>query len=304
MPIQHSVFIGEARDFRKMAAKLHRQFGHPPAQSLINLLKNSHLRRNRDLMKEIQIFSDSCEVCKKFKKPPPRPIVSMPLASKFNECLAMDLKIWGNKYFLVMIDVATRYCAAVVISNKNPDTIIRNIILHWISLFGVPKCILSDNGGEFNNNEMRTLGEKFNITIKTTAAESPWSNGVCERKNAVIGDSVRKIIAEEKCSVELALAWTISARNALTNNHGFSPNQLVFGQNPNFPSVFIDKIPATNVNCPSELVRRNLNAMHTARQEFVKSESSEKIRRALRHNVRSSDSESIEIGQSVFYKRN
>ena len=49
---------------------------------------------------------------------------------------------------------------------------------------------------EFNNSEMRLYCESFNIRVLTTAAESPWSNGVCELMNAVISDMVRKILAE------------------------------------------------------------------------------------------------------------
>ncbi|KAK3887825.1 hypothetical protein Pcinc_008076 [Petrolisthes cinctipes] len=77
--------------------------------------------------------------------------------------------------------------------------------------------ILSDNGCEFNNADMRALGEAFNIKIMATSAESPWSNGACERQNAVIGDIVRKIMADCQCDLDVALAWAISARNALTN---------------------------------------------------------------------------------------
>ena len=41
-------------------------------------------------------------------------------------------------------------------------------------------AVLVDNGGEFNNGEFTSLCENFNINIKTTAAESPWSNGLIE----------------------------------------------------------------------------------------------------------------------------
>ena len=33
---------------------------------------------------------------------------------------------------------------------------------------------------------MKALGEAFNIIIKTTAAESPWSNGAVERLNGFL----------------------------------------------------------------------------------------------------------------------
>ena len=44
---------------------------------------------------------------------------------------------------------------------------------------------------------------------------------------------VDKILNEKKCSIEVALAGAISAKNRLQNNYGFSPNQLVFEKNPN-----------------------------------------------------------------------
>ena len=48
-------------------------------------------------------------------------------------------------------------------------------------------------GGEFQNNEILEFGESFNVKIIATEAESPWSNGVCERLNAVLGASVNKM---------------------------------------------------------------------------------------------------------------
>ena len=49
----------------------------------------------------------------------------------------------------------------------------------------------------------------------------------------MIGTMVGMILKEKKCSIEVALAGAISAKNRLQNNYGFSPNQLVLGRNPN-----------------------------------------------------------------------
>ena len=97
---------------------------------------------------------------------------------------------------MVIVNTATRFCQACVINNKLPKTIIKSPFAYWISTFGAPKKIISDNGGEFDNCEMRQLGETFNIKILTTAGESPWSNEVCERLNGVLGDMVEKIILD------------------------------------------------------------------------------------------------------------
>ena len=287
----------------KTAWKLHRQFGHPSADRLVKLLRAAG-SKNKHLEAEIQALSESCDTCKKFKKAPPRPVVSMPMSYRFNEMIAMDLKCWDKCYFLVIIDLATRFCAATVINNKQPATVIDGIFLCWISVFGAPSKVLTDNGREYNCEEFRQMGEAFNIKLLTTAAEAPWSNGSCERLNQVLGNHVTKILDASQCSLKTALAWAVAARNALVNNFGFSPNQLVFGHNPALPNLFQDKPPALGPVSSSEVVRKNLNALHSARQEFIRLESDERIRRALRHNIRETNLELIENGREVYYKRN
>ena len=79
-------------------------------------------------------------------------------------------------------------------------------MLHWTATFGAPAQFLSDNGGEFNNLDFQDMSENLNVEIATTVAESPWSNGVVERHNAVIGNMVDKIFADTNFSLESALA--------------------------------------------------------------------------------------------------
>ena len=57
-----------------------------------------------------------------------------------------------------------------------------------------------------------------------------------------------------------------------------------------------------NTATSSDLVRENLNALHKARENFVNSESSDRIRRALRYNVRTYLEVDFQPGQRVYYK--
>ena len=287
-----------------MALKLHRQFGHTTAEKLKGLVRNANIKSS-NLEYAIDQVTSNCTICKKYRKPNPRPVVSVPMAHRFNEVIAMDLKSWGDKYFLVIVDLYTRYCTALVISDKSANTVIRGVFLSWIVIFGSPGKILSDNGMEFNNDCMRDLGEAFNIKVMTTAAESPWSNGVCERLNAVLGRMVQKILADcPNTDLNIALAWAVAARNSLATFSGFSPNQLVFSQNPGIPGVFYDRLPALEKEKSSaDIIRNNLNALHSARRAFTQAESSERLARALRHNVRESDTGDLQCGSEVYYKR-
>ena len=297
------LFAGQTEGIPSKVWKLHRQFAHPTANKLMKLVEEAGLLNN-EWKQEIQKVSDKCDICRKFKKTPPRPVVGFPVGKVFNEAVGMDLKVWGNCYFIVMVDLATRYCVASVIANKKPETIIKEVITQWISRFGAPQKVLTDNGREFNNVDFQSMGENYNVKVMCTAAESPWSNGICERLNAVLGDNVTKIMADTECDVSTALAWAVSTRNALQNNNGFSPNQLVYGFNPTLPSVMCNNIPALENKTTSEVVANNLNAMRAAREAFIKNESNERIRRALLHNVRGNNMEDLQNGDQVYYKRN
>ena len=79
----------------------------------------------------------------------------------------------------------------------------------------------------------------------------------------------------------IALCWAINANNNLQNIYVRSPHQLVFAKNPTLPSVFEDKLPALEGVSGSKVVATHLNALHKAREEFIKLEASEKLRRAL-----------------------
>ena len=203
-----------------------------------------------------------------------------------------------------MIDHLTRFSSAVLCKSKEPKEIINGIITGWIAIFGTPKKFLTDNGGEFSNSALLELAESMNIRIMTTAAESPWSNGIVERHNATLAEMLRKIVAEQKCSLEAALAWAVQAKNTLANVHGFSPAQLALGYNPQLPNVLIDKPPALEDRNTQSIVAEHLNCMRLAREAFIKAESSERIKRALRHNVRPAAHNKFCTGDLVYYKRN
>ena len=56
---------------------------------------------------------------------------------------------------------------------------------------------------------------------------------------------VEKTLEDAGCIFEVTLSWAVNAKNTLHNLHGYSPNQLVFGRNPNLPSLLNDQLPAS-----------------------------------------------------------
>ena len=78
-------------DVGKRATKLHRQFGHPTAKKLKKLVQDAEIH-DSTLEREIDKVTRECDVCARYRRPCSRPVVSVSLASQFNEAVAMDLK--------------------------------------------------------------------------------------------------------------------------------------------------------------------------------------------------------------------
>ena len=287
------------------ALKLHKVFAHPSEKRLISLIESAGKKwsENKALKKEIKEVSQNCKICEKFRRPSPRPVVGLSMATKFNECVAMDLKFYEGKIILHMIDHASRLSSANRISSKEPTVIIKSIFKNWITIYGRPEKFLSDNGGEFMNHQFIELCEKMSISVKNTAGESPWSNGLVERHNLVIAEMMDKVLAESECDFDLSLAWCLNAKNSLKNVNGYTPYQISMGQNPTLPVAVENELPGNSLMQTSDIVRKNLNAMHLARKTYIETESSRKIKTALSHNVRTDAAAKFYTGDRVFYKR-
>ena len=286
----------------KSLTHLHKQMGHPVKLKLVAFIKDANSWQDK-FSAVIDKIYEECNKCKELAKTPSRPVVSLPMASRFNEKVAMDLKMWDNKYILHLIDMWSRYTISVFVSRKTKETIIDNIIIHWIAYFGVMQTVLSDNGGEFRNDEMREVCSILNVEILTTAAESPWQNGLCE-KNHGITDMILLKLKDDypHVRIDVLLRWANMAKNCLQMWSGYSACQLVFGINPNLPNIFNANLPALDESTISRSLAEHLNILHSSRKAFIESECSERIRRALRHRIRASGVV-YNRGDRVYYKR-
>lgn len=292
----------DKKEQQETIVKLHRQFAHPPSEKLKSLMKDAGVWE--DEMEDLLVsVANKCEMCKRYKKTPPRPIVSLPLANSFNDKVAIDLKKWQNLWILHMVDVWSRFTVSVLINRKRTTEVIENIMRNWIGVFGTMKSILSDNGGEFNSEEMREVGSILNVEINTTAAYSPFQNGVCERNHAVVDGILTKLV-EDFPAYELntLLCWANMVKNSMQMWNGYSSYQLVFGKNPNLPNIMTATPASLQGKTISETLAKHLNSLHASRLAFIKTDADERIRRALRNRIRAAE-ETYRNGDKVFYKR-
>ena len=279
----NEVCLGSSEKVKyKALVKLHRQFAHPSQGKLKALLQDAKIW-NQDIAEKIAKIYDQCEICKRHGKTPSRPVVALPMASKFNEKVCMDLKKWKGRWILHLIDMWSRFSVSVFIDRKHPSQVIDKIMQNWVGAgFGIMGAMLTDNGGEFCSDEMREVCSILNVQKITTAAESPFQNGICERNHAIVDNMLEKM--KEQCPKtpeEILLCWANMAKNSLQMCYEFCSYQLVFGQNPNLPNIMTNKLPALEGTSSSEMLVQHLNSLHAARKAFIASEADERVRRAL-----------------------
>jgi hypothetical protein len=93
------------------------------------------------------------------------------------------------------------FSAGAIMHSKQASVFVKKFLCTWIAVHRAPKKILSDNSGEFNNQEVLDMAENFNIEVKTT----PWRNGTLERHNMTLTEILLKVKEENCCAWDTAL---------------------------------------------------------------------------------------------------
>ena len=246
---------------------------------------------------------DGCEGCIKRRRNPDRPAVAMPMATEFDEKVAIDFSLYKGTPILHMVDMHTRLTVSVRLNSKRPSETIEKIMQKWVAYYGLMGAILSDNGGEFTAEELTEMKSMLDIVNLTTGSESPWQNGLCEKNHAII-DNILERLDEDYPHLDLdsKLAWAGMAKNSLQMTYGFSPNQLVFGTNPRLPNIATGGPSTWEEGTCSESLAKHLNLLHASRREFLKSESCSKLKIALKAKIRCMETV-YNNGDIVYYKR-
>ena len=88
----------------------------------------------------------------------------------------------------------------------------------------------------------------------------------------------------------------------MINHDGFSPSQIVFGKNSNLPNIINDTLPALEKVTTSADLVLHIGTFHSAREAFMKAQTSEKNKIALKKQTRQTR-EKYELNEEVHCQR-
>ncbi|XP_047501513.1 KRAB-A domain-containing protein 2-like [Penaeus chinensis] len=94
------------------------------------------------------------------------------------------------KYVLVIVDQLSRFTQLVPLKDKRAVTVTNALINDFITIFGPPQAFICDNGTEFSNSLLRAVCKLLETKINFTTPYHPESNGLCERTNRIVKDTL------------------------------------------------------------------------------------------------------------------
>src|SRR6266498_3547597 len=136
----------------------------------------------------------------------------------------------GNKYIVVAIDYFTKYPEARALANANARNIANFLYEDIICRHGCPRKIISDRGTHFNNQVIENLLERFKIRHNLSTPYHPKTNGLVERFNKTLCESLAKLNDERENWDEYISPTLFAYRTKINKSTQFTPFYLTYGR--------------------------------------------------------------------------
>ena len=142
----------------------------------------------------------------------------------------------GNNNLLVIGDYFTRWVEAYPIPDQQAATVAEKLVKEFISRFGAPLEIHTDQGRNFQSDLFREICHLLEVKQTRTTPYHPSSNGLIERFNRTLAQMIRSFIADNQLDWDVHVPLLTSAyRSTVHPATGFTPNYLMFGREVNIP---------------------------------------------------------------------
>ena len=128
----------------------------------------------------------------------------------------------------MIIDQFTNWLVCLPIPNQSAETIGKSLVDGFISKFGCPSEIHTDQGKYINGVLMQKLWELLQIAKTRTTPYHPQSNGQIESSNRQVLQTISCYLKNKQCDWDLHLQQIAGVIRATQNRQTkFAPNLLM-----------------------------------------------------------------------------
>jgi hypothetical protein len=211
--------------------------GHIGADNTIFRIQQNHWWPG--MTKDIRQHVQNCDTCQKRKKNKDQSeAASAEIIPKPFYHIGIDIMgplprtLTGKRYIVLAIDFFTKWIEAEAIEEADAQTVVKFIHSKIVCQHGVPEQITSDRGTEFLNELVQEFERTYRIKHIKTTAYHPQGNGLTERANQTVKNTIAKITKTYDAWDHYLDSALFAVRTIRQNSTTFSPFELVYGRNP------------------------------------------------------------------------
>lgn len=147
----------------------------------------------------------------------------------------------------MMVESFTKWVECVPLPSQTAEVTARAAINEFLSRFGYPYEVFTDQGRNFESELFRKMCEILWIHKTRTTSYRPSGNGQVERYNRTLMDAVRCYIDGCPKRWDQYLGPLAGALRSAINRHtGYTANKLMLGREVNVPVTILYRLPDSN----------------------------------------------------------
>lgn len=250
--------------FRRLIFDHLHNISHPGIAATTKLICSRYVWP--DMKRQIKSWVQSCESCQRSKiqrhTKAPLGTFSQPDA-RFDQIhvdIVGPLPPCGNyAYVVTIIDRFTRWPEAIPVSEISAEAVCKVIFTNWISRFGCPSVLTTDQGPQFRSSLFSEFSRILGTNRIQTTTYHAQSNGMVERFHRQLKVALRTY--ETDNWAEILPMVLLGIRTAVKEDLQTSCSELVYGTTLKLPSDFLVK---SNISpCNNEFI---VNLRHKMQQ--------------------------------------
>lgn len=216
---------------------------------------------------------NNCDKCKihKYDRNPPKIQYEIPeIPQKPLEIVHIDIYTINNNQILTLIDKFSKFAAGFTLKARTSVTVLR-ALKSYISLYGIPKKIVCDQGPEFTANIFQDFCKQIKTKLHITSFQQTSSNSPVERLHSTLTEIYRIILStrkEHKLTTEheeMLNETLITYNNAIHSATKYTPYELFFGR----PYIFLKTLDSTGEHEYLTKLNEFLNILYPEIKERV-----------------------------------
>lgn len=248
--------------FRRLVFDTLHELSHPGVKGTVDLIRSRYIWKS--LKKDVTEWTRSCIACQRSKinrhtksklgefKPPTQRFKQVHL-----DIVGPLAVSQGYRYILTCIDRFTKWTEAIPLEDIKAETVASAFVSMWISRFGVPKEIVTDQGKQFESRLFRQLAKLLGSRVNHTTPYHPQANGLIERWHRTLKSALR-CHADKNWVGALPLVM-LGLRTKIITDCDVSAAEMVYGTSLTLPGeLIVDAKPAQDESDWINTFRNNM----------------------------------------------